>query len=211
MRKKTEYTPPTEIIVDGKIIKMHSSREERLRMSPVSSARQNTSIFAAENRPRLILMLALIIITMVGTLLSSYFMKNKECMLDGIKVTMMRKNYDMGHMQTFRIQLKNTTNETVQMKENYLFYFKLVNKDTGEIYFPKKEPVKKKDNDETEPIEEKEPAEEIILTKLTYNPMESFQEDIHITDIPDGSYVATWTIPTLQDFNFSFKVGRKRR
>lgn len=190
MKKKTEYTPPKEIVVDGEIIKMHSSREERLRMSPVST-RKSSSIFAAENRSRLILMLALIIITMVGALLSSYFMKNKECTLDGIKVTMMRKSYDMGHMQTFRIQLKNTTDEVLQMKENYLFYFKLVNKNSGEIYFPQKEP------------------KEILLTKLTYNPLESFQENIHITDIPDGSYVATWTIPTLQDFNFSFKVGRK--
>lgn len=193
MKKKTDYTPPKEIVVDGEIIKMHSSREERLRMSPVTAARKTSSIFAAENRPRLILMVSLIIITMVGALISSYFMKNKECTLDGIKVTMMRKSYDMGRMQTFRIQLKNTTDETLQMKENYLLYFKLVNKDSGEIYFPKEEP------------------KEIILTKLTYNPLESFQENIHVTDIPDGSYVATWTIPTLPDFNFSFKVGRKRR
>lgn len=192
MNKKTEYTPPKEIIVDGEVIKMHSNREERLRMSPVST-RKSSSIFAAGNRSRLILMLTLIIITMVGALLSSYFMKNKECTLDGIKVTMMRKSYEMGHMQTFRIQLKNTTDEELQVKENYLFYFKLVNADSGEIYFPQKEP------------------KEILLTKLTYKPQEAFQESIHITDIPDGSYVATWTIPTLQDFNFSFTVGRKRK
>lgn len=193
MKKKTNYIPPKEIVVDGEVIKMHSSREERLRMSPVSPIKKNSSIFAAENRPRLILMLVLVIITMIGALISSYFMKNKECELDGVKITMMRKSYDMGHMQTFRIQLKNKTNETLQMKENYLFYFKLVNKNTDKIYFPKEEP------------------KEIILTKLTYNPLESFQENIHVTDIPDGSYVATWTIPNHPDFNFSFKVGRKRK
>ena len=95
MKKKPDYMPPKEIVVNGEIIKMHSSREERLRMAPVSSPRKNASIFAAENRSRLVLMIVLIVITMLGGLVSSYFMKNKECTLDGIKVTMTRKNYDM--------------------------------------------------------------------------------------------------------------------
>jgi hypothetical protein len=194
MKKKPDYIPPKEIVVNGEIIKMHSSREERLRMAPVSAPRKNSSIFTTENRPRLILMIVLVVITIIGAFISSYFMKNKECMLEGIKVSMVRKSYDMGHMQTFKIQLRNTTGETLQLKENYILNFKMVNTDTGEIFFP----------EETENVE-------IILSKLTYSPAESFQKSIHIADIPDGNYVATWIIPTQPDFTFSFKVGRTRK
>ena len=65
MKKKPDYIPPKEIVVNGEIIKMHSSREERLRMAPVSSPRKNSSIFTAENRPRLILMIVLVVITII--------------------------------------------------------------------------------------------------------------------------------------------------
>lgn len=191
MKKKPDYMPPKEIVVNGEIIKMHSSREERLRMAPVSSPRKNASIFAAENRSRLVLMIALIVITMLGGLVSSYFMKNKECTLDGIKVTMTRKNYDMGHLQTFRVQLQNRTENVLQLKENYVLTFKLVNKNP-DVDFPPKE-------------------KEVIVTKLKYAPYEAFSENIHFSDIPDGSYIATWTIPTQEDFTFSFNVGRKRK
>lgn len=191
MKKKPDYMPPKEIVVNGEIIKMHSSREERLRMAPVSSPRKNASIFAAENRSRLVLMIVLIVITMLGGLVSSYFMKNKECMLDGIKVTMTRKNYDMGHLQTFRVQLQNRTENVLQLKENYVLTFKLVNKNP-DVDFPPKE-------------------KEVIVTKLKYAPYEAFSENIHFSDIPDGSYIATWTIPTQEDFTFSFNVGRKRK
>lgn len=196
MKKKPSYTPPNEIVVNGEVIKMHSSREERLRMAPpVSPIKNNHSIFSAENRPRLILMLVLVIITLIAAFISSYFMMNKECTLDGVTVTMTRKSYEMGRIQTFRIQLKNKTDEPLQLKENYLFKFKLVNKDTNEIFFPKE------DSKEIR----------IFLPKLTYNPSELFQESIHVADIPEGSYIATWTIPNQPDFNFSFKVGRKRK
>lgn len=191
MKKKPDYMPPKEIVVNGEIIKMHSSREERLRMAPVSSPRKNASIFAAENRSRLVLMIVLIVITMLGGLVSSYFMKNKECTLDGIKVTMTRKNYDMGHLQTFRVQLQNRTENVLQLKENYVLTFKLVNKNP-DVDFPPKE-------------------KEVIVTKLKYAPYEAFSENIHFSDIPDGSYIATWTIPTEEDFTFSFNVGRKRK
>lgn len=191
MKKKPDYMPPKEIVVNGEIIKMHSSREERLRMVPVSSPRKNASIFAAENRSRLVLMIVLIVITMLGGLVSSYFMKNKECTLDGIKVTMTRKNYDMGHLQTFRVQLQNRTENVLQLKENYVLTFKLVNKNP-DVDFPPKE-------------------KEVIVTKLKYAPYEAFSENIHFSDIPDGSYIATWTIPTQEDFTFSFNVGRKRK
>lgn len=191
MKKKPDYMPPKEIVVNGEIIKMHSSREERLRMAPVSSPRKNASIFAAENRSRLVLMIVLIVITMLGGLVSSYFMKNKECTLDGIKVTMTRKNYDMGHLQTFRVQLQNRTENVLQLKENYVLTFKLVNKNL-DVDFPPKE-------------------KEVIVTKLKYAPYEAFSENIHFSDIPDGSYIATWTIPTQEDFTFSFNVGRKRK
>ncbi|MBO5287842.1 MAG: hypothetical protein IKA37_00180 [Spirochaetales bacterium] len=191
MKKKPDYMPPKEIVVNGEIIKMHSSREERLRMAPVSSPRKNASIFAAENRSRLVLMIVLIVITMLGGLVSSYFMKNKECTLDGIKVTMTRKNYDMGHLQTFRVQLQNRTENVLQLKENYVLTFKLVNKNP-DVDFPPKE-------------------KEVIVTKLKYAPYEAFSENIHFSDIPDGSYIATWTIPTQEDFTFSFNVGRKRK
>lgn len=191
MKKKPDYMPPKEIVVNGEIIKMHSSREERLRMAPVSSPRKNASIFAAENRSRLVLMIVLIVITMLGGLVSSYFMKNKECTLDGIKVTMTRKNYDMGHLQTFRVQLQNRTENILQLKENYVLTFKLVNKNP-DVDFPPKE-------------------KEVIVTKLKYAPYEAFSENIHFSDIPDGSYIATWTIPTQEDFTFSFNVGRKRK
>lgn len=191
MKKKPDYMPPKEIVVNGEIIKMHSSREERLRMAPVSSLRKNASIFAAENRSRLVLMIVLIVITMLGGLVSSYFMKNKECTLDGIKVTMTRKNYDMGHLQTFRVQLQNRTENVLQLKENYVLTFKLVNKNP-DVDFPPKE-------------------KEVIVTKLKYAPYEAFSENIHFSDIPDGSYIATWTIPTQEDFTFSFNVGRKRK
>ena len=191
MKKKPDYMPPKEIVVNGEIIKMHSSREERLRMAPVSSPRKNASIFAAENRSRLVLMIVLIVITMLGGLVSSYFMKNKECTLDGIKVTMTRKNYDMGHLQTFRVQLQNRTENILQLKENYVLTFKLVNKNP-DVDFPPKE-------------------KEVIVTKLKYAPYEAFSENIHFSDIPDGSYIATWTIPTQEDFTLSFNVGRKRK
>ena len=191
MKKKPDYMPPKEIVVNGEIIKMHSSREERLRMAPVSSPRKNASIFAAENRSRLVLMIVLIVITMLGGLVSSYFMKNKECTLDGIKVTMTRKNYDMGHLQTFRVQLQNRTENILQLKENYVLTFKLVNKNP-DVDFPPKE-------------------KEVIVTKLKYAPYEAFSENIHFSDIPDGSYIATWTIPTQEDFTFSFNVGRKHK
>lgn len=191
MKKKPDYMPPKEIVVNGEIIKMHSSREERLRMAPVSSPRKNASIFAAENRSRLVLMIVLIVITMLGGLVSSYFMKNKECTLDGIKVTMTRKNYDMGHLQTFRVQLQNRTENVLQLKENYVLTFKLVNKNP-DVDFPPKE-------------------KEVVVTKLKYAPYEAFSENIHFSDIPDGSYIATWTIPTQEDFTFSFNVGRKRK
>ena len=191
MKKKPDYMPPKEIVVNGEIIKMHSSREERLRMAPVSSPRKDASIFAAENRSRLVLMIVLIVITMLGGLVSSYFMKNKECTLDGIKVTMTRKNYDMGHLQTFRVQLQNRTENVLQLKENYVLTFKLVNKNP-DVNFPPKE-------------------KEVIVTKLKYAPYEAFSENIHFSDIPDGSYIATWTIPTQEDFTFSFNVGRKRK
>ena len=191
MKKKPDFMPPKEIVVNGEIIKMHSSREERLRMAPVSSPRKNASIFAAENRSRLVLMIVLIVITMLGGLVSSYFMKNKECTLDGIKVTMTRKNYDMGHLQTFRVQLQNRTENVLQLKENYVLTFKLVNKNP-DVDFPPKE-------------------KEVIVTKLKYAPYEAFSENIHFSDIPDGSYIATWTIPTQEDFTFSFNVGRKRK
>ena len=191
MKKKPDYMPPKEIVVNGEIIKMHSSREERLRMAPVSSPRKNASIFAAENRSRLVLMIVLIVITMLGGLVSSYFMKNKECTLDGIKVTMTRKNYDMGHLQTFRVQLQNRTENVLQLKENYVLTFKLVNKNP-DVDFPPKE-------------------KEVIVTKLKYAPYEAFSENIHFSDIPDGSYIATWTFPTQEDFTFSFNVGRKRK
>ena len=128
---------------------------------------------------------------MLGGLVSSYFMKNKECTLDGIKVTMTRKNYDMGHLQTFRVQLQNRTENVLQLKENYVLTFKLVNKNP-DVDFPPKE-------------------KEVIVTKLKYAPYEAFSENIHFSDIPDGSYIATWTIPTQEDFTFSFNVGRKRK
>ena len=191
MKKKPDYMPPKEIVVNGEIIKMHSSREERLRMAPVSSPRKNASIFAAENRSRLVLMIVLIVITMLGGLVSSYFMKNKECTLDGIKVTMTRKNYDMGHLQTFRVQLQNRTENVLQLKENYVLTFKLVNKNPDVDFSPKEK--------------------EVIVTKLKYASYEAFSENIHFSDIPDGSYIATWTIPTQEDFTFSFNVGRKRK
>lgn len=191
MKKKTDFIPPKEIVVNGEIVKMHSSREERLRMAPISSPKKNASIFAAENRSKLILMIVLIVITMVGGMISSYFMKNKECTLDGIKVTMTRRNYDMGHLQTFRIHLQNRTGETLQLKENYVLNFKLACKDVDAEFSPKEK--------------------EIIITKLNFEPMESFSEDIYFQKLPEGSYTATWTIPTFSDFTFSFNVGRRRK
>ena len=78
MKKKNDFIPPKEIVVNGEIVKMHSSREERLRMAPISSPKKNASIFAAENRSKLVLMIVLVVITMVGGMISSYFMKNKQ-------------------------------------------------------------------------------------------------------------------------------------
>ena len=40
MKKKNDFIPPKEIVVNGEIVKMHSSREERLRMAPISSPKK---------------------------------------------------------------------------------------------------------------------------------------------------------------------------
>lgn len=187
-KDSNKYERPDEIIVDGEIVKFHYSREERRSKTHADQREvKNYSIFAPENRTKLILMIMITLVMASVLFFTSRTTKNGNTIVDNLQVTLERKVYSEGQTLSFELKIRNRTKDIQNFSENIL-YLTLTN-DDEEVVF----------------------QNDFVIEKINYKPKDFFKDTIMVYDLPMGKYNANLDIGKKKSIKFTFSIGNRKK